>query len=75
MRHLGFQGQMGITAPYKYNLELLVEIFIIAQTRKNEEFKNQNLHTNEVLIQLTSKVASISNHNKMLKNQIFKVAH
>lgn len=43
------------------------------QTRQNEDVKNQNLHTNEVLRQLTSKVYTMATHNKMLETQISQV--
>lgn len=44
-----------------------------AQTRLSEEFKNQNLHINEVLRQLNTNVEDIATHSKMLETQISQV--
>lgn len=44
------------------------------QTLLNEEFKNQNLHINEVLRQLNTKVDGITTYSKMLETQISQVA-
>lgn len=60
--------------PKKSNLGLLMENFVITQTRQNDEFKNQNILTNEALEQLTTKIDNVSTHNKMLKTQIFQVS-
>ena len=72
----GFQGQRGApVAPKKSNLELMMENFILAQAQQNKEFMNQNVHTNELIKQLTHKVDSMATHNKMLETQISQVAH
>lgn len=45
----------------------------MAQAKKNEEFKNQNMHINEILRQLASKFDLMTIHNKILKTQISRV--
>lgn len=45
----------------------------MAQVKKNEEFKNQNMHINEILRQLASKFDPMIIHNKILKTQISRV--
>src|SRR4030065_1168930 len=77
-------GQSAVTPPgfannqrvpqQKSNLELLLENFVMSQTKQNQEFKNQNGFLNDTLIKLTSKVDSIATHNKMLETQISQVA-
>jgi len=52
-----------------------MENFILAQAQQNKEFMNQNVHTNELIKQLTHKVDSMATHNKMLETQISQVAH
>lgn len=52
------------------HLEFMMENFVTMQTNKNEEFRNQNLHINVVLRQLTTKVESLAIHNKMLETWI-----
>lgn len=52
----------------------MMENFIVSQTKKSNEFKNQNLHMSEIVRQLASKFDSIATHNKMLDTQIFQVA-
>src|SRR4030042_5076350 len=61
-------------APQKFNLELLIENFVLGQTKQNQELKNQTGFLNDSLTKLTSKVDSIVTHNKMLENQISQVA-
>lgn len=51
-----------------------MENFILSQTQQNNEFMNQNIHTNELLKQLANKVEAMSTHNKMLETQISQVA-
>lgn len=63
-----------VVAPKKSNLEVSMENFVVVQTYKNEEFMNQNLHTNKVLMQLSTRVESISTHTKMLETWISQVA-
>jgi len=60
--------------PKKSHLELLLENFVMGQTKQNQEFKNQTGFLNDSLIKLTSKVNSIVTHNKMLETQISQVA-
>ncbi|XP_058750988.1 uncharacterized protein LOC131624001 [Vicia villosa] len=60
--------------PRKSNLELMMENFIATQTQTNKDFLNQNVHTNEQIKQLETKVDALATHNKMLKTQISQVA-
>lgn len=62
-----------VVTPKKSNLELIIENFAVTQTCLNEEFENQNLHTNEVLRKLTTRVESAATNNKMLDTQISQV--
>jgi hypothetical protein len=39
-----------------------------------EKFLNQNIHTNELVKQLATKVEALATHNKMLETQISQVA-
>lgn len=48
--------------------------FIATQTLLNEEFRNQNLLTNETLRKLDTKVDNIFTHAKMLETKISQVA-
>ncbi|CAJ2663009.1 unnamed protein product [Trifolium pratense] len=69
----GFQ-KPAQNAPRKSNLELMMENFIAIQTQTNKEVLNQNIHTNEKIKQLTSNLANLATHNKMLETQIAQVA-
>ncbi|CAJ2633397.1 unnamed protein product [Trifolium pratense] len=69
----GFQ-KPAQNAPMKSNLELMMENFIALQTQTNKEFLNQNIHTNEQIKQLTSRLDVLTTHNKMLETQIAQVA-
>ncbi|CAJ2638232.1 unnamed protein product [Trifolium pratense] len=69
----GFQ-KPAQNAPRKSNLELMMENFIAIQTQTNKEVLNQNIHTNEQIKQLTSNLAILATHNKMLETQIAQVA-
>ncbi|CAJ2637435.1 unnamed protein product [Trifolium pratense] len=69
----GFQ-KPAQNAPRKSNLELMMENFIAVQTQTNKEVLNQNIHTNEQIKQLTSKLDILATHNKMLETQISQVA-
>ncbi|CAJ2652135.1 unnamed protein product [Trifolium pratense] len=69
----GFQ-KPAQNAPMKSNLELMMENFIALQTQTNKEFLNQNIHTNEQIKQLTSRLELLTTHNKMLETQIAQVA-
>lgn len=44
------------------------------QTCLNEEFKNKNLHINEVIRHLTTKVENIATYKQTLETQISQVA-
>lgn len=67
-----FQKAMIISSK-KSNLEILMENFLMMQTRQNDDFRNHNLHTNEVLQQLTIKIELVATHNKMLETYITQV--
>lgn len=45
-----------------------MENFVVTQTRQNNDFRNQNLHTNEELRQLATKIENLDTHNKMLES-------
>ena len=60
--------------PKKSNLKLIMENFIATQSQQKKEFTNQNIHTNELIKQLASKVDYMATHNKMLETQISQVA-
>ena len=47
--------------------------FISCQTQQNKEFLKQNIHVNELITQLGTKVDQIITHNKMLETQISQV--
>ncbi|XP_050914685.1 uncharacterized protein LOC127129574 [Lathyrus oleraceus] len=76
-RPLGFQAQRLIQSiqaiPQKPNLEKITENFILAQTQQKKEFLNQDIHINELIKQLGTKVDSIITHNKMLETQISQI--
>lgn len=61
----GFQGHMGDNTPLKSNMEVMMEIFIICQTKQNNELKTHNMRISEVMNKLVSKVDSIVTHTKM----------
>lgn len=70
---LGFHRKQGSpTTPRKF-MEIKVGKFIMRQIRQNEDFKNQVIHTNEMLRQLETKVRAMVTHNKMLETLIFQV--
>lgn len=74
---LGYQKPATPTppsAPKKSNLELLMENFISTQTQQNKEFMNQNIHTNELVKHLATKVDALATNNKILETQITQVA-
>lgn len=60
--------------PQKPNLEKIMENFISAQTQQKQEFLNQDIHINELITQIGTKVDSIITHNKMLETQISQIA-
>lgn len=65
--------KLWLFAPLKSNLGLLMENVLMTQTHRHNEFRNKNLHTNEVLGELTTKVENIYIHNKLLETQIYQV--
>lgn len=69
---MGSSGFQNVTPTElkKYNLELSMENFVLTQTRQNDEFRNQNLLTNEALRKLNTKVDNVVTHTKMLETQI-----
>ncbi|XP_050895183.1 uncharacterized protein LOC127101783 [Lathyrus oleraceus] len=62
-----------MVVPQKLNLEKIMENFFSAQTQQNKEFLNQDIHVNELIKQLGTKVDSIITHNKMLETQISQI--
>lgn len=64
-----------IVTQIRSNLESVMESFVAMQTCQNEEFRNQNLQTSEVLRQLSIMAESLGIHSKALEIQIFKLAH
>ena len=54
-------------------MRILIENFVLGQTKQNQELKNQTGFLNDSLTKLTSKVDSIVTHNKMLETQISQV--
>ena len=55
-------------------MKVLLENFVMSQSKRNEELINQTGFLNDTLIKLSSKVDSIATHNKMLETQISQVA-
>jgi len=60
--------------PQKSCLELLMESYLMNQSKQLQELKNQTGFLNDSLSKLTSKVHSIVIHTKMLETQISQVA-
>jgi len=60
--------------PQKSSLELLLENYVMGQSKQLQELKNQTGFLNDSLVKLISKVDSIATHNKMLETQISQVA-
>jgi len=60
--------------PQKSSLELLMESYVMNQSKQLQQLKNQTGFLNDSLAKLTSKVDSIATHNKMLETQISQVA-
>jgi len=60
--------------PQKSGLEILMESYVMNQSKKLQELKNQTGILNDSLAKLTSKVDSIATHAKMLETQISQVA-
>ena len=60
--------------PQKSSLELLMENYVMYQSKQIQELKTQTGFVNDSLVKVTSKVDSIVTHNKMLETQISQVA-
>jgi hypothetical protein len=60
--------------PKKSSLKLLMENYVMNQSKQIQELKTQTGFLNDSLVKLTSKVDSIVTHNKMLETQISQVA-
>lgn len=52
-----------------YNLEMLMENFVAAQTHQNKDLIEKNLHISETLKQLTSTVKSLVTQRKTLESR------
>ena len=52
--------------PQKSNLELLMENYVMDQSKQLQELKNQTGFLNDSLVKITSKLDSIVANNKML---------
>ncbi|XP_020249380.1 uncharacterized protein LOC109826769 [Asparagus officinalis] len=70
----GFRAPQSNFPSQKSNLENMMEKFVTTQSKLNEEFKQQQQTTNEVVKQLASKMDSLATHNKMLETQITQLA-
>ena len=60
--------------PQKSSLEILLEKYLMDQSKQFQELKNQTEFLNDFLVKLTSKMDSIATHNQMLETQISQVA-
>jgi len=60
--------------PQKSNLKILLEKYVMDQSKQFQELKNQIGFLNDSIVKLTSKVDSIATHTKMLETQISQVA-
>jgi len=60
--------------PQKSSLELLMKSYVMNQSKQLQELKNKIEFLNDSLAKLTSKVDSITTHNKMIETQISRVA-
>jgi len=71
-----FQGYFSSNqrVPQKYSLEILMENYVMNQSKQLQELKNQTGFLNDSLSKLNTKVDSIANHTKMLETQISQVA-
>jgi len=68
----GFANKQGV--PQKSSWEILLEKYVMDQSKQFQELKNQTGFLNDSIVKLTSKVDSISTHQKMLETQISQVA-
>jgi len=60
--------------PQKSGLEILMESYVINQSKQLQELKNQTGFLNDSLTKLNAKVDSFATHNKILETQISQVA-
>jgi len=60
--------------PQKSSLEILMESYVMNQSKQLQELKNQTRFLNDSLAKLNTKVDSFATHNKMLETQISQVA-
>jgi len=60
--------------PQKSSLEILMENYVMKQSKQLQELKNQTGFLNDSLSKLNSKVDSIATHTKMLETQISQMA-
>ena len=60
--------------PQKSSLEILLEKYVLDQSKQFQKLKNQTGFLNDSLFKLTSKVDSIATHTKMLETQTSQVA-
>jgi len=60
--------------PQKSSLEILMENYVMNQSKQLQELKNQTEYLNDSLSKLNTKVDSIATHTKMLETQISQVA-
>jgi len=60
--------------PRKFGLEILMESYVINQSKQLQELKNQTGFLNDSFTKLNTNVDSFASHNKMLETQIFQVA-
>jgi len=58
----------------KSSLEILMESYVMNQSKQLQELKNQTGFLNDSLSKLNTKVDSIATHTKMLETQISQVA-
>jgi len=58
----------------KSSLEILMENYVMNQSKQLQELKNQTEFLNDSLSKLNTKVDSIATHTKMLETQISQVA-
>jgi len=60
--------------PQKSGLEILLESYVMNQSKQLQKLKNQTRFLNDSLTKLNVKVDSFATHNKMLETQISQVA-
>jgi len=58
--------------PQKSSFELLLESYVMNQSKQYQELKNQTGFLNDSLVKLNSKVDSIATHTKMLETRSLK---